>query len=146
MARKPSIMYTTRTKKLFAEHGFKCEIVERTICGIGIRKDFLGGVDQLAMKVGHKHIIGVQSFSTDWAGHYRKIILGEGDRGQATVDEVTFWMKLPYTRMCFIGWRKLKVKRGGKAYRWTPRFGRVKLTKKNVLKLIEVKTFEEAIK
>ena len=146
MPRKPSVMPTTRTKRLLLKHGFECHIVERMICGAGIRKDFCGGIDQLAMKQSYKKIIGIQSFSTAWAEHERKIIKGEGDRGEATVVDVKFWLSLPYSKFIFIGWRKLKVKRGGKAYVWTPRFGRVRLTKKGILKLIEVQTFAEAIK
>ncbi len=146
MPRKPSVMPTTRTKNLFAEHGFQCHIVERMVCGAGIRIDFMGGLDQLAMKKGHNKIIGIQSFSTAWSEHYRKIILGEGDKGQWTVDQMKYWMSLKYSRAVFVGWRKLLMKRGGKRYHFVPRFGRVKLTKKGALKLIEVKTFEEAIK
>ncbi len=146
MPRKPSVMPTTRSKNLLAEHGYQCHIVERMICGAGIRMDFSGCIDQLAMSTDHKKIIGIQSFSSDWSGHYKKIILGEGDKGQATVDGAIFWLSLSYTKLIFIGWRKLKLKRGGVAMRWKPRFGRVKLTKKGKLKLIEVQTFEEAIK
>ena len=82
------------------------------------------------MKEGHKKIIGIQCFSTAWTEHERKI-LKEFPEG------AKFWLSLDYTDLWFCGWRKLKVKRGGKAYRYFPRFGKVKLTKKGKLKLVE---------
>ncbi len=122
-----------RTVKYFKNHGYRCEIVERFIPtgGHGFRKDFLSCIDLMAMKPNKKKIIGVQCFSTAWTEHEKKICV--------EFPELTkYWLSLKYTKLYFIGWRRLKVKRGGVAVRWTPRLGIVRLTKKGKLKLEEV--------
>ena len=119
---------TQRSLEYFRKEGFTCEIVERFV--FNHRKDFLSCIDIMIMKEGHKKIIGIQCFSTAWTEHQRKILeeFPEGAR---------FWLSLKYADFWFMGWRKLKVKRGGKAFRYVPRFGKVKLTKRGKLKLIE---------
>jgi hypothetical protein len=119
---------TARSLEYFRKLGFTCEIVERFV--YTHRKDFLSCIDIMVMKEGHKKMIGIQCFSTAWKEHERKIL-------EEFPEGAKFWLGLKYTDFWFVGWRRLKLKRGGKAVRWKPRFGKVKLTKKGKLKLIE---------
>ena len=118
-----------RTKKVLVNAGYRCEKVEMWIPGIGIRKDFLGCIDMLAMRPKKKKILGIQLFTTAWTDHQRKIC-------EEYPDGAKFWLRCGH-ELWFVGWRKLKVKRGGKAVIWTPRYGQVVLKKKR-LELIEV--------
>lgn len=124
---------TARTLEFFRDKGYEVQIVERFV--FNHRKDFLGCIDVLAMKENQKTIIGIQCFSTAWKEHERKLLkeFPEGTK---------FWLRLGH-EFFFVGWRKLKLKRGGKAMRWTPRFGKVKLTKKGKLKMKEFKDWPE---
>ncbi len=135
MARKKGRSATSRTIEYFTKLGYRCEIVERFIPGARIRKDFLSCIDLLAMKEGKKTIVGVQCFTTAWTEHEKKIC-------QEFPDGALFWLSLKRTKLIFIGWRKLKVKRGGKAIRWTPRIGVVKIKKgKLILKEVSKDAF-----
>ena len=107
----------SRTLELFRDAGYQCEIVERWIPGAGIRKDFLGCIDMMAMRPGKERIVGVQVFTTAWTEHRRKIC-------EEYPDGADFWLSCGH-KLVFIGWRKMKVKRGGKAIKWVPRIGRV---------------------
>ena len=109
--------------------GYRCEKVERWIPGAGIRKDFLGCIDIIAIRAKKKKLIGLQVFTTAWMEHKRKIC-------DEYPDGARLWLECGH-QLYFIGWRKLKVKRGGKAFRWVPRFGKVKAKKKKLV-LIEV--------
>lgn len=113
---------TQRTLKALREDGFLADIVERYISfggpgssspsRNGVRKDLFGIFDILACAPG-KGIIGIQCFSTDWTGHYRTLL-------EEKREECLFWLNSG-GQIEMWGWRKLKVKRGGKAVRWTPR-------------------------
>lgn len=114
----------------------------------GIRKDLFGIIDLIALRPinlplqmnetqqlifnreytdelynsPHKQgweLVGVQSFGQDFAEHKRKVLASKAAPiWLATGAAIELW-----------GWRKLKVKRGGKAMVWTPRIHR--LTKKD---------------
>ncbi|MDA8165426.1 MAG: hypothetical protein M0017_10405, partial [Desulfobacteraceae bacterium] len=56
----------------------------------------------------------VQSTGQDFAGHVKKIT---EERAQETRD----WLSTPGAVLELWGWRKVKLKRGGKAERWAPR-------------------------
>ena len=129
---------TSRTLELFRKEGYEVQIVERFIGYANVRKDYLTCLDLHALKAGQKTIIGIQCFSTAWQEHYRKICVEYPEGAK-------FWLGCGH-KFIFIGWRKLKVKRGGKAVRWTPRFGRVKLTKKGKIKLTEVEYLWQALR
>lgn len=107
---------TRRTLALLREQGYKTAIVERWVPrpdlpGGGKKLDLFGSFDLIAIKPGE--IIAVQSTGTDHSGHRRKLL---GDRR----DEVRAWLQAG-GRVQLISWRKLLVKRGGKARRYQPR-------------------------
>jgi hypothetical protein len=105
---------TQRTIKSLEELGYTVGIVERFISKggpFGVRKDLFGLFDLIAMHPDNG-IIGVQCFTTAWTDH---LMILEERRVEALTwiaagGHIEFW-----------GWRKLKLKRGGVAMRWTPR-------------------------
>jgi hypothetical protein len=109
-----SLSATQRTLRALRERGLVCDIVERWIQrpGFGFRKDLFGIIDLIAL--GPEGVIGVQSCSTDLAAHLKKIT---EDCYESTVN----WLRTPGCTLELWGWRKLKVKRGGKAMTWAPR-------------------------
>lgn len=70
-----------------------------------------GFADIVAM--GEGKIIAIQSCGQDFSGHNRKII---EETGEAALK----WLECG-GRILLIAWRKVKLKRGGKAMRWEPR-------------------------
>jgi len=102
---------TQRTIKWIKENGWTYDVVERWIkmpMG-GHRKDFLGCIDIIA--INKNQTIGIQSTGTAFSSHKKKIL----DNPNALK-----WIKAG-NKLILIGWRKLKLKRGGKAMRWRPR-------------------------
>ena len=109
---------TQRTLRALRDRGLVCAIVEkfnRYAGPHGIRQDLFGIIDVLALDP-ECGVIGVQSTGQDFAGHVRKLT---EERYQETLD----WLKTPGTALELWGWRKVKVKRGGKAVQWKPRVG-----------------------
>lgn len=105
---------TSRTLAALSEAGYMTGVVERFIPKakfFGIRKDLFGIFDILAVKPG-EGFLGVQCFTTAWTAHYEIL---EQERGNAIT-----WLQSG-GKIEFWGWRKLKLKRGGKAVRWVPR-------------------------
>ena len=93
--------------------GYHCWMVERWLPfpkPHGTRVDLFNLIDFLA--IDGCSTIGVQSCGADFAAHKRKILESEYTR---------IWLESPDRELQLIGWRKLKVKRGGKAFRWKPR-------------------------
>ena len=108
---------TQRTMAYFRQQGMLCGVVERWIPnprhpGGGFRKDFLGIIDMIYMSQADG-IVGVQSCGQDYAAHRRKILEEHNEDARA-------WLEAG-GRLVLIGWRKVKVKRGGTAVRWEPR-------------------------
>ena len=103
---------TQRTLKALRARGLTCAIVERWNPHVRIRQDLYGWIDILAIGP-EAGIIGVQSTGQDFAGHLRKL---RGER----VEKVREWLAAGGKAELW-GWRKLKVKRGGKAMVWRPR-------------------------
>jgi len=77
--------------------------------GGGYRKDFMGIIDIICFD--DKSTIGVQSCGQNFAEHKRKLYNHESTKS---------WIN-DHRQLWLIGWRKLKLKRGGKAMRWMPR-------------------------
>ena len=106
---------TQRTMALLKKDGMMCQVVEKWVKfkgGGGVRKDLFGIIDVLAISE-ERGILGVQVCSMSGrTDHIKKITIVKRDETRA-------WL-------CSGGdlelhsWRKLKVKRGGKAMRWTP--------------------------
>lgn len=106
------ISNTSRTLNYIREQGWEADKVEQfnAYAGkFGQRKDFLGIIDIIAL--GEGRIIGIQSCGQAFAEHDRKIL----DEPRALR-----WIECG-GRLMLIGWRKVKMKRGGKAMRWQPR-------------------------
>jgi len=106
---------TQRTLRELRNQGRICGIVERfnQYAGPhGIRQDLFGFIDIIALDP-ERGIIGVQSCGQAFAEHYRKIT---EERNQECFE----WLRCG-GKVELWGWRKLKIKRGGKAMRWQPR-------------------------
>ena len=105
---------TMRTLKWLRDEGYHSDVVERFIRrpglpGGGFRKDFQGFGDILAYS--NTETVMVQSCGTSYSAHLKKLLKNPN---------VALWLAGP-RRLMLIGWRELKVKRGGKATKWTPR-------------------------
>jgi hypothetical protein len=105
---------TQRTLKALKElYGpWSSGIVERWIPKACVRKDLFGIID-IVVTAGDRGILGVQSTGQDFSGHHKK--LTEDKR-----EECVRWLKAGGLLELW-GWRKVKVKRGGKAMVWKPR-------------------------
>ena len=79
----------------------------------GIRQDLFGFIDLIALDR-DRGIVGIQSCGQSYAAHERKILDSE------CTENVVEWLRCG-GKLELWGWRKLLVKRGGKAMRWTPR-------------------------
>ena len=79
----------------------------------GFRRDYLKLLDLVAL--GEGGIIGIQSCGQAFSEHNKKITEDE----EVSVN-AKLWLECG-GRLILIGWRKIKVKRGGKAMRWEPR-------------------------
>lgn len=78
----------------------------------GVRQDLFGIVDILALDLKYG-FVGVQCTGNDFSGHLKKLT-------QEKAVECLDWLKAG-GRLELWAWRKVKVKRGGKAETWSPR-------------------------
>lgn len=107
---------TQRTLQALRSQGRKCGMVERFNPHVGphgIRQDLFGIIDIIALDP-ERGVVGIQSTGSAFAEHERKLL---EERRQDTHD----WLSTPGASLELWGWRKVKVKRGGKAMRWEPR-------------------------
>jgi len=107
---------TQRTIRELRNQGRRCAIVERfnSFAGPhGIRQDLFGIIDVIALDP-ERGVVGVQSCGQAFAAHERKLL-------EERADECIDWLSTPGTVLELWGWRKRKLKRGGKAERWSPR-------------------------
>lgn len=107
---------TQRTLGALRDQGRKCGMVERFNPHVGphgIRQDLFGIIDIIALDP-ERGVVGIQSTGQAFAAHEQKLL---EERRQDTID----WLSTPGTSLELWGWRKVKVKRGGKAMRWEPR-------------------------
>lgn len=103
---------TQRTLAAQRELGRKCGIVERYIGPLNIRKDLFGIIDIIALDP-EGGVIGVQSCGTAYSAHLLKMTV---EHRQDSID----WLRAGAALELW-GWRKVKVKRGGKAMVYKPR-------------------------
>ncbi len=110
------ISNTSRTLNYLREQGWEADKVEQwnSYAGeFGQRKDMFGFGDIVAL--GDNSIFAIQSCGQAFSEHDKKI----------TQDEKVAPMALKWLqcggRIQLVGWRKVKLKRGGKAMRWRPR-------------------------
>lgn len=104
---------TQRTLRELRKQGMVCGIVERWIAQARIRRDLFGIIDIIALDPA-RGVVGVQSTGTDFSGHHRKLT-------EDRIQECICWLETPGTYLELWGWRRLKVKRGGKAMVYKPR-------------------------
>ena len=108
---------TQRTMRTLRERGSICAVVEKWNAhgrsGFGIRQDLFGIIDILVLEP-DRGVLGVQACGSDFSEHMKKLTI---ENAQASID----WLSTPGTILELWGWRKVKVKRGGKAMRWAPR-------------------------
>lgn len=115
MARS-SLSPVQRTLRELRQQGVQCEKVEHFNSHVGpygVRQDLFGIIDILALDyaVG---VRGIQVCGTDWQSHIKKF-------REERLQECENWLKTPGTTLELWGWRKVKVKRGGKQMVWKPR-------------------------
>ena len=110
------ISNTSRTLEYLRSQGWMVDKVEQfnAYAGkFGQRKDMFGFADIVAM--GEGKIIAVQSCGQAFSEHRLKITADE-----KVAECAMKWLECG-GRIVLIGWRKVKIKRGGKALRWSPR-------------------------
>ena len=125
---------TQRTLQYLRSQGYLVDIVERfnPYAGkFGQRKDMFGFGDIIAL--GDNSIIAVQSFGSAFSEHKRKLMEDE-----IAAPNVHRWIECG-GKLMLIGWRKVKLKRGGKAMRWQPRIAWITIDENNELKIKEIK-------
>ena len=111
---------TQRTLKSMREQGRLCGIVERFnayVGKFGIRQDLFGFIDIIALDPQHG-IVAIQSCGQDYSGHVKKLT---EERNEAVFE----WLKHAPCELW--AWRKVKLKRGGKAVRWSPRVADIRV-------------------
>ena len=104
---------TQRTLKYLRDQGMTVDMCERWIRNPkhpagGFRKDMFSFADMVAVGDG---ITAVQSCGQAFSAHLK---------GMLDNENVLAWLRAGGD-VSLIGWRKLKIKRGGKATRWAPR-------------------------
>jgi len=107
---------TARTIKYLRDQGYIGDVVERfnAYAGkFGQRKDFLGFADLIVVKRG-EGVIAVQSTGSAHSEHVRKL-----SDSECTTNMIE-WLESG-ARVWILSWRKVLLKRGGKAKRWEPR-------------------------
>jgi len=105
---------TQRTLKAMREQGRLCGIVERFLqhaSKFGIRQDLFGFIDIICIDP-EDGIVAIQSCGQGFSEHVKKLT---EERNEAMFE----WLKHAPCELW--GWRKVKLKRGGKAMRWKPR-------------------------
>ena len=104
---------TQRTMKYLREQGATCAVVEKWNQHAGIRQDLFGFVDVLCLEP-ERGIVGVQCCArSGHAAHRRKIL-------EECTEHALTWLACG-GKIEIWSWAKQKVKRGGKAMRWTPK-------------------------
>jgi len=111
---------TQRTLRELRKQGRLVDVCERWIVnpklpGGGFRKDLFGFIDLIILDP-EQGIVAVQSCGQAFKAHLDKIMDSE------VTEFVIEWLESPSKpKLELWGWRKLKLKRGGKAMRWRPR-------------------------
>ncbi|HDY89410.1 MAG TPA: hypothetical protein ENH82_15005 [bacterium] len=108
-----------RTLKALRDKGYKSAKVEHfnPHAGMfGCRQDLFRIIDVLALTP--EGVLGIQVCGSDFSGHLRKITETEKENAFA-------WLNTPGTILEIHAWRKLKVKRGGKAMKWDCKIQRI---------------------
>lgn len=117
----PGLSPTQRTMRELREHGGICAVVEKFNPHVGehgCRQDLFGIIDVLVLDPAG--VLGIQCCGSDFKGHVEKLTI---ERAQNSRE----WLSTPGTKLQIWGWRKIHLKRGGKAMRWAPRIQEITL-------------------
>lgn len=107
------ISNTSRTLEYVRSQGWLADKVEYFNPYARKRKDMFGFADIVAL--GENSIIAIQSCGSSFSEHFKKIT-----EEPHVAENALKWLDCK-GRILLIGWRKVKLKRGGKAMRWKPR-------------------------
>ena len=115
---------TQRTLRELRRQGRIVDVCERWIVnparpGGGFRKDLFGFIDLIVLDP-EQGIVAIQSCGKSFKAHLDKILDSE------VTEYVREWL-LCKGSLELWGWRKVKLKRGGKAMRWRPRVKQITL-------------------
>ena len=115
---------TQRTLRELRAQGRIVDVCERWIINPrhpagGFRKDLFGFIDMIVLDP-EQGIVAIQSCGQSFKAHLDKILDSE------CTEHVIEWLRCGGSLEVW-GWRKLKIKRGGKAMRWTPRIRKITL-------------------
>ena len=103
------MLTSERTLQYFKKQGLKADKVEMPYNMYSkTRKDLFNIIDIIVLT---DRVLGVQACGLDVQGHVKKI-----SENPNTID----WLKTG-AGLELYAWRKVKLKRGGKAIRWKPR-------------------------
>jgi hypothetical protein len=109
---KRGISSVQRTLRSLRNQGCICDIAEKFNAYAGphgIRQDLFGFIDLIALYP--DGIVAIQACGSDFAAHKRKVLENEyAVEWLRSGGKIEIW-----------GWRKVKLKRGGKAMRWSAR-------------------------
>lgn len=116
---------TQRTLRALRAQGRICGITEKWQVipghpGGGFRKDLFGFVDIIVLDP-ERGFVAIQSCGQSFADHRRRLL------GSDCTQHVIDWLRTPGGSVELWGWRKVKVKRGGKAMVWRPRVEEITL-------------------
>lgn len=137
MGRLKGLTPTQRTLRAMREQGRVCAIVEKFnyYAGpFGRREDLFGIIDILALDP-QKGVLGIQSAGQDFSKHLKKLLEDKSS-------ECITWLSTPGTGLELWGWRKVKLKKGGKAERWMPRIKKITLKDFQITKRTTASTSE----
>ena len=123
-SRKRPVNYNSKSLKWLREQGFTCGRVESYDAYSNRKADLFGIIDYVA--ISPSWTVGVQMCGKDFASHIKKIT-------EERINEATAWLSCPHRELILIGWRKLKVKRGGKKEQYQPRIAHFWLNEKGEL-------------
>jgi len=117
---------TQRTLRELRKQGRLVDVCERWIVnpkhpGGGFRKDLFGFIDLIVLDPEYG-IVAIQSCGNQFKGHLDKIVDSE------CTENVIEWLSSPSNpKLELWAWRKVKLKRGGKAMIWKPRIKEITL-------------------
>lgn len=106
---------TSRTLQELKKQKIPCQVVERFNPYAKVRVDLFGIIDIVYLNNG---IVGIQATSgSNHSARKEKILASKlAKEWIISGGKIEIW-----------SWRKLKLKKGGKVFRWTPRIEEIKL-------------------
>lgn len=107
-------IYTERTLALLRAGGWECQVVEKWQAFAKKRIDLFGIIDIVAVCPGK--ILGVQSTSYGQRKKHMDKIMAEARTKKWLDAGGLLWL---------VSWKKRKIKRGGKAFRYEPVIDRI---------------------